>query len=210
MAIAAFLTALSVLAPVSACSGPTHAAFDVVAVHGPVGTSTDLTLAQISELAGRTGRVGRHRPLGFYIGTFGYTVRTDLGARAEVDCSESVHVTVTVMLVDRHIEIGKDLLADPCLLPVVRAHYQRHAASDDAILTEFATGLGAALQRIRLPPLTHDPALAAEDSGRVKKVASSIISLGLKSLDAARADARDGVDTAEETDRLKEEHCKHA
>lgn len=210
MALAAFLTALSVLVPVSACSSPTRASFDVAAVHGPVSTSTDLTLAQISELADRTGRVGRHPPLGFYIGTFGYTVSTDISTRTEGDCSKPVRVTVTVMLANRHIEIGKELTASPCRFSVVLDHYQRHAASDDAALTDFARGLTAALPHIPLPPLSHDPALAEEDRRSTEQAVEEIVGHRLKSLDADRANARDSVDTAEGIEMLKAEHCGHA
>jgi hypothetical protein len=77
MATAALLTAaLSMLARASACPGPTHATFDVVTLHSPVDVSENFTLAQLAELASRTGRMGRHPPLGFYIAGFGYRVVT--------------------------------------------------------------------------------------------------------------------------------------
>jgi len=165
----AMLTAaLSVLASVSVCSGPTHATYDVVAAHGPVDVSTDMTLAQIAELANRTGRIGRHLPFGFYVGGFGYTAITDVSVPSKTECSEQVRVTVALMLVDRHIEIGKELKANPCLFSLVRDHYRRHAASDDAVLTEFARSLEAALKAMTLPPLAHDPALAEADRRNVE------------------------------------------
>ncbi len=196
--------------PVAACPGPARAAFDVVAVHGPVDMSADMTLKQIAELAERTGRVGRHKPLGFYIGDFGYTVNAEIGPRGEADCSEPVHVTVTVMLANRHIEIGKELAAKPCLFSVVRDHYRRHAASDDAVLTEFAQALETALRRVPLPPLGHDPAAADEDRRKMEQIVSSMADDGIKSLDTARANARDGVDTADEIAKMNAEHCGNA
>lgn len=208
MVTAAFLTAaLSMLAPVAVCSGPTRVVFDVVAVHGPVDVSTDLTLAQIAELADRTGRAGKHPPLGFYTGGVGFIVSTDISAGTEADCSKPVHVTVKVMLVNRHIEIGKELAANPCLFSVIRDHYRRHAASDDAIVTEFAWTLGAALQRLPLPSVAHDQALAETDQRRAEKIVTSAIDRRLGFLDTARANAREQVDTDKEVERLKAAQC---
>jgi hypothetical protein len=206
---AVLMTALIVLAPASACPGPTHATVDVWAVHGPVDIATDMTLAQIAELANRTGRIGRHPPLGFYIGGFGYTAITDVSVPSKTECSEQVRVTVTLMLVDRHIEIGKELKANPCLFSLVRDHYRRHAASDDAALAEFARTLEVALQGISLPPLEHDPALAEADRRKVEESVTSAINRQLDGLDAARANARDQVDTDEEVEKLKAEQCRH-
>ena len=211
MVTATLLTAaLSMLAPIAACFAPTHALYDVAAVHGPVDVSTDLTLAQIAELADRTGRVGRHPPLGFYTGGVGFIVSTDISARSETDCSRPVRVTVKVMLVNRHIEIGKELVANPCLFSVVRDHYRRHAASDDAVLTEFARKLGATLQHLPLPSLAHDPTLAEEDQRRMEKAVTSAIDPQLEWLDATRANARDQVDTDEEVKKLKAAQCSRA
>lgn len=211
MAVAAFLTALSMLAPMSACPGPPRAAFDVVAVHGPVEISADLTLAQIAELANRTGRVGKHPPLGFYIGGFGSPVSADIGSLNEVDCSKPVQITVTLALANRRIEIGKELADKPCLFSVVRDHYRRHAASDDAVLAKFARALAPALRRVSLPPLGHDPALAGEDRRKVEQAVTSTVERGIPSLDAARANARNDVDTPEEIEKMKAaERCGHA
>ena len=207
MAITAFLTALSMMAPISACSGPPRAIFNVVATHGPVDVSADFTLARIAEMADWTKRIAKHPPLGFYIGDFGSTVSIEISVHGEADCSGPVRATVSLTLANRHIEIGKDLAAKPCVFSVVRDHYQRHAASDDAVLTEFAGTLAATLQRLSLPPLAHDPAFIEEDRRKMEQVVTSTIDRRLGSLDAARANARDAVDTAGETEKLTAKHC---
>lgn len=210
MTTAALLTAaLSMLARASACPGPPRATFDVVTLRSPVDVSENFTLAQLAELASRTGRIGRHPPLGFYIAGFGYRVTTDVSVPRGAECSERVRVTVTLRLVDRHIEIGKEVRANPCLFSLVRDHYRRHAASDEAALAEFARALEAALQGISLPPLGHDPALAEEDRRRVEAAVASAIDRRLGALDAARANARDQVDTDKEVERLKGAQCRH-
>jgi hypothetical protein len=65
-----------------------------------------------------------------------------------------------------------------------------------------------ALQGISLPPLEHDPALAEEDRRRVEAAVASAIDRRLGALAAARASARDHVDTDEEVERLKGAQCR--
>ena len=192
------------LMPISACPGPGRAAFDLVASSGPVDTTTDLTLAQISELAIRSGRLGKHPPLGFYIGKFGYTVGVDVSAYSEGDCPKPVRVTIALMLTDRHIEIGRELVAKPCFFSAARDHYLRHAAMDETVLTEFAWALEAALRRVPLPEMGHDETLAEADRQRIEQAVTSVVELGLSALDGARANARDQVNTLEEVRKLSE------
>jgi hypothetical protein len=202
MVVAALLTVLSI--PAYACSGPTRVMFEVTASHAPVDTLTDLTLAQISEMADRTGRIGKHPPLGFYIGQLSYIVSAQHEADSQTGCFDRVVVTVTFILTDRHIELAKELLTRPCLFSVALDHYRRHAAADDAVLTGFTETLAATLQRIPLPPVGQDPALREEDRHKIKLAVKSAIDSGLDALGAARADARGAVDTMEEVRKLSE------
>lgn len=202
MEVAVLLTALALAKPVAACSGPTPAIFAVVASHGPIKEATNYTLREISELANRTGRLGKHAPLGFYFAGFGYNVAVDVSALSETTCSEPVRVTVTLMLFDRHIQIGKELLAEPCLFALARDHYRRHAGADDAVLSESARALEVTLQHIPLPELQRDAASADEDRQRVQHAVAAVMDEKLAPLDATRANARDKVDTPEEVKKL--------
>ncbi len=202
MGIPAFLTSLSLAIPISACSGPTPVAFDVVASHGPVQESTDYTLGEISELAHRTRRSGKHAPLGFYFAAFGYTVSVDVSVLSETTCSEPVHVTVTLMLFDRHIQIGKELVAEPCLFALARDHYRRHAGADDVVLSEAARAQEVALQQIPLPRLQHDAALADADRQRLDDALKVAIDRTLAPFEALSTDARDKIDTFDEVQKL--------
>jgi hypothetical protein len=202
MVIFAFLTSLSLAMPISDCSGSTPVAFDVVASHGPVQEAANYTLAEISELAHRTRRSGKHAPLGFYLASFGYTVSVDVSVLSETTCSEPVHVTVTLMLFDRHIEIGKELVAEPCLFALARNHYRRHAGADDVVLLDAARAQEMALQQIPLPRLQHDAALADEDRQRLHDALTVAIDRTLASFDALSADARDKVGSFDEVKKL--------
>jgi hypothetical protein len=193
------------LMPVAAvCPGPTNAAIDVVVVHGPADTGADLSLAQISEMASRTGRGGKHAPVGFYVGSFGYTVRVDVSRRDNAECPGPVHVTVTLALTDRHIQIAKEWAANPCTFAAARDHYLRHAAADDAVVSQFARALEAASRQVPLPPPTRDPASAEEDRRAVERAMAAMVDRGLESLGRARADARDSVDTPDEVRKLSD------
>lgn len=208
MGPAALLTFLSLAVPVadeapaSGCSGPPRVSYAVVASHGAIQEATDYSLAEISQMAHRTGRLGKHAPLGFYFAGFGYNVAVDVSALSETTCSEPVHVTVTMMLFDRHIQIAKELVTQPCLFSLVRDHYHRHAHADDVVLSASARSLQREVERIPLPSLQHDAALVDEDRQRFQHAIAASIDEMLAPLDVARANARERVDTPEEVKKL--------
>lgn len=202
MGVVVLLTSLSLAMPIANCSGPTPVAFDVLALHGPVHEATDFNLAEIGELANRTGRLGKHAPLGFYFGSFGYTVGVDISALSETTCSEPVHVTVTLMLFDRHIQIGKEIVAESCLFALAADHYRRHAAADDAILSESVKALDVTLQQVLLPELQHDAASVDKDRQRLQDAITVAVDHTLVPVHALRADAGNQVDTPEEVRKL--------
>jgi hypothetical protein len=208
MALATLVTAAAIVTQVGACTGPPRASYDVIAAHGPVTTSTDLSLRQITDLAGRGGRIGKHAPLGFYVGTFGYLVSVHLDARNETDCTLPMQVAVRLMLVNRRIGIGKELLQQPCLFDLARAHYGRHAAADDAALTELLVALKPVLNRVALPELQGSAAFAEQDRKRVEISVRMAIEGLLEPFDAARSPDR--VDTPAEIEALSEERCHRA
>lgn len=190
MQVTVLLTSLSLTMPVSACPEPTTVAFDVIALHGTVYEATDYTLAQINEMAHRTDRSGKHAPLGFYSSDFGYTI------------SEPVHLAVTLMLSDRRIQIGKDLLAEPCLYALAREHYRRHAAADDVALSESTPAVEKSLQQVSLPRLQHDATRAGADREKLQVAVRVAVDQTLAQLEAQRANAREAVDTPEEVKKL--------
>ena len=208
MAVATLLTAAAIMTRIGACTGPARASYDVTAAHGPVTISTQLSLRQITDLASRSGRIGKHAPLGYYIGTFGYLVSVHLDARSETDCSVPVQVAVSLMLVNREIGIGKELLEQPCLFDLARAHYGHHAAADDAALSQLVVGLKPVLERLALPELRGSAAFAEQDRERVEVTVRTAIDRLLQPFDAARAPDR--VDTPAEIEALSGERCHRA
>ncbi len=202
MQVTVLLTSLSLTMPVSACPEPTTVAFDVIALHGTVYEATDYTLAQINEMAHRTDRSGKHAPLGFYSSDFGYTISVNVSAIAETACSEPVHLAVTLMVSDRRIQIGKDLLAEPCLYALAREHCRRHAAADDVALSESTPAVEKSLQQVSLPRLQHDATRAGADREKLQVAVRVAVDQTLAQLEAQRANAREAVDTPEEVKKL--------
>lgn len=208
MAVATLLTAAAIMTRIGACTGPARASYDVTAAHGPVTISTELSLRQITDLASRSGRIGKHAPLGYYVGTFGYLVSVHLDARNETDCTVPMQVAVSLVLLNRQIGIGKELLEQPCLFDLARAHYGHHAAADDATLTELLVALKPVLERLALPELRGSVAFAEQDRKRVEMAVRRAVDGLLQPFDAARAP--DLVDTPAEIEPLSGEHCHRA
>ena len=79
--------------------------------------------------------------------------QVEIAVGREVTCSEPVHVTITVVLANRHIEIAQELKRNPCLFLAAEDHYRRHAAADDALLTQFIRALSSALNELPTPTI---------------------------------------------------------
>lgn len=184
--------------PVATCPAPAKAAFSIVALHEPVDVAMDLTLPEIIQLAEQSGWTGNHTPLGFSIAKTGYRVNTEVNRANETTCSEPIKVAVLVMLTDRRIEIAKDLARDPRCLSVARHHYTLHAASNDAVLTQFAEDLSPVLSRLILPNLQHDPVQAGGDRERINQMIRTAIDQIWPSLSVGMRAASKGLDSPDE------------
>lgn len=181
-----------------ACPAPAKAAFSLEALHEPVEVRMDFTLAEVVGLAEQSDWAGNHTPLGFSIAKAGYSVSLSIDAAAETACSEPIQVSVIVRLMHRHIEVAKELAADPSCLAAARHHYILHAASNDRVLTQFAEELSPVLSRLTLPNLQHDPARADEDRGQIEQVVRTAIDQVWPSLPVAMRAAAKEMDTPDE------------
>ncbi len=184
--------------PVAICPAPAKAAFSIEALHEPVDVAMDFTLPEIIQLAEQTGWTGNHTPLGFSIAKTGFRVIIEVDGANETTCSEPIKVSVLVMLTNRRIEIAKDLVRDPRCLSVARHHYTLHAASNDAVLTQFAEDLSPVLSRQILPNLQHDPAHADEDRERIGQRVRTAIDQIWPSLSVGMRAASTGLDSLDE------------
>jgi len=186
----------------TSCPVLTKAAFSIQALHEPIDVAMNFTLSEIMHLAAQTGWRGNHRPLGFSTAITGYKVAIEADLASERHCLEQIKVLVSVMLTDRQIEIAKDLSQDPNCLFLARHHYILHAASNDAVLTQFAEGLAPVLSRLTFLNLQHDGALPGEDRGHIEQVVRAAIDRVWPSFQAALRTAPNGVDTEDEVANL--------
>lgn len=199
MAVGPLLAGMLAASAMSNCSGPLRVSADVVSAHGPVETADDFPLAQLRDMAKRVGRTGKHEPLGFYSATLAHSISVNLDTRDADGCLTAVIITVRLALIDRHVEIAKELTATPCMFALARDHYARHAAADDAILTRFSRKLGAALQTGTFPMLQGDPGSADQDRETIQQM----IEQQVDRLSEARSRERDEVDTPAEVAKLR-------
>jgi hypothetical protein len=107
---------------------------------GPVTVATDFDLTAIAAMATRLGASFARPPEGFYLGKFAATVTVD-PAEAPETCDAPIAIHVTLHLTGRVIEIGRDLLSQPCRQAAAIEHYQLHASADEAVIARTAASL---------------------------------------------------------------------
>lgn len=189
-------------APATACPAPPPVYVAVLMDVAAVATRTDFTLAQIEAMRQRAGGVDRHPTLGFYGHRFGYTVEVKPVRADDNNCVGSVQVSVHVVLSDRVIEIGRDLLDNPCLYGVAEAHYRRHASADDLMLRQYAQAIAPAVKAAQLVPPQPDFAIDKVDRHAIEQLVRSTIDATLVPYDAARKAAQASVDTRTEAVKM--------
>lgn len=187
--------------PSVGCTEPPRIASGVLAYHGPVTERSDYDLSQIRELANRSNRPLQHAPLGFYIGSLSQDIIVGTERQASPDgsrCDYLTTVTVQLSLVDRVIQMATDLDGNGCELPAVLKHYQKHAAADDRVLSQYVQAVDKGLKdawplmAAKLSPPGHP------DEDGIRQVVQNVLNRVFKDYKAVRAEANAAVDgTAE-------------
>ena len=185
-----------------ACPGPPPVYVAVLIDDAAVQTRTDFSLAQIEAMRRQVGGPDKHPNLGFYGHRFGYTVDVQPATLAGGNCVESIKVTVKMALSQRVIEIGKDLLKDPCLFSIAQAHYQRHAAADDAVFVQYMKTIEPTLRSAQLLPPGSSYTADTLDPKAIEARVRGAIDASLEPYDAARSAAQRGVDTKGEAEKM--------
>lgn len=200
--------ALPLLVIAAACSRPPPVKAFVVAGIDPLSIATDLSLAELRELADQANRGAAHPPYGFYRGDVADAIKVDIGNDAYDACLGPIVIRVALKLANRHIEVAQELRNDPCKFAKVVAHYQRHAEADEAVFERYVVRATATL--------LHTPAssfVVGSAAGSVRKqialAVQSIIEPVLTAMDADRASVRKTVDTLAEVNRM-ETACTNA
>lgn len=207
MLVSAFLASAwlgPAVAPVAACTPEPRLDVAVLAEHHRPAVRSSYSLGELRGLAARSGPPGRHPPLGFYAGTFGYTVEVTADGTGAPGCNPAMSVSVRMFLADRLIEIGADLQCRPA---AVLSHYLAHAGRDDELLSRYASRVAAALDRVpRSGLLGKSTRGKAEDT--VAVAVRRAVEEQLRSYDEDRRQTLEAADDDEELDRLRTA-CSH-
>lgn len=188
------------MAPVAACTPEPRLDVAVVAEHHRPVVRSSYSLGELRGLAARSGGPpGRHPPLGFYAGTFGYTVEVTADKTGAPGCEPAMSVRVGMFLADRLIEIGADL---PCRPAAVLSHYLAHAARDDELLGRYANRVAAALDRMSRSGLPGKSTRGNAEDAMAAAVRHTVEEQ-LRSYDEDRRQVLEAADNDEELARLR-------
>ena len=194
------LLLLSASARADVCQAEPKVTIDIVALHNPPTLHSEFSLRQLRDIAQSTHRSGKHEPLGYYFGKFGYTIDVRFPP-AGMDCPETISITLTMGLFDRQIEVAGDLPEGRCLYRTALSHYRYHAQADDVIFSRYA-GLAARALHATPARLIAGPNPSPADIDKIKLNIESIVEKALSSFNDDRDAAEAAVDTPAEVDRL--------
>jgi hypothetical protein len=177
-----------------------------------VSEDASLPLAVIEQAVHRSGTAPAHPPLGFYMGDFAHdlTVSTEpYGGPNGTGCGYLTTVTIRLALLNRVIEVARDLRDEPCAYEAALRHYRKHAAADDAAL-----GLYVALLRRELaqvwPQIERSIGTSGKpDEAAVRRAVEPVVDLVLDNVEQVRAKVIAAVDSPHEVERLAAA-CPHS
>lgn len=183
------------------CAEAPRIASGVAALHGEVLEAEPFPLADIQDMARRSGKALAHPPLGFYAAGFGHTydVRTvteasPYGAR----CGTLTTVTVRLVLIDRAVVVASDLRERGCDREAVARHYLKHAAADDRALSQGVQILNKALLAAWPAIRERLPRSGVPDEADLRKAIEPVVAKAMSAIDRARTAADAEVETAAE------------
>lgn len=185
----------------ASCQAPPVVSYEVSLVAEPVAIAANFSLNDISTLArGSPGKAG-HPPVGFYVGTFGYSIdiaRATLAAQ----CPERIAVHISMSISGRHIEIGRELASRRCLYSAFLSHYAKHAADDVSIVEKYRRRVERTLQNRPVLLPGSAPPETPLDRAEMARLTSGVVESALQGLSDDRAAAAERVDTPDEIERL--------
>lgn len=188
-----------------ACSAPPRIASSVAALHSPVTEQASYNLAEIQEMARKSGLPLRHATLGFYIGSLSPEILTSTERRTNGDgsvCGYLTTVTVRLSLVGRLVEVANDLEGHGCNSEAVLRHYRKHAAADDAVLSQFVQRVNQALRDAWLQMQSKLGTNGGKDELGLKGVVETVLDQVLQDYKPVRTETLAAVDSPEEMESL--------
>lgn len=193
---------LAAAVPTVPCSSEPRFDIAVFAEHRPPIVRSNHSLSQLHALAARSAQPRKHAPLGFYAGTFGYTVEVTADKADPLGCVPAMHVRVRMFLADRLVEIGTDLQSRQCRPEAVLSHYLLHADQDDWLLSQYAHRALTMFDRMPRSEL-----LGVPFQGDAREAVAVVVRRAMDELllpyDEDRRRSLDAADSHEELARLR-------
>lgn len=192
-----------VTAEAAGCGSRGPASVEVAVREAPLSVRTDFSLAELGGMSVQLSREVRHPVLGLYSMSVGYMLRrvaVDALPPSRTGGPPCLHVVVQAELVatDQRIEVGRDLLGDPCRLRAAIAHYGHHAAAASRALERFAAQLPHGLEpQMDRYVAGHSVRPGAEDAA-LRSYVGDLLDQAVGTFIASLLDVQSDVDTAEE------------
>lgn len=177
----------------------------VAALHGEVMEAESFSLAEIQDMARRSGAVLAHPPLGFYRADSGYDYQVRTEEQTSPDgtrCGTLTTVTVRLLLVNRTVQIARDLRERGCDRDVVARHYLKHAAADDRVLSRHVQDLHQALVAAWPVIQKRLPASGTPDEVALRQAVEPVVVRSMAVAEQAQRAALAEVDTSGEVRAL--------
>lgn len=199
------LASALVMVAADRCAEPPRVASGVAALHGEVVEAESFLLGDIQDMARRSGAVLAHPPLGFYRADSGYDYQVRTETQTSPDgtrCGTLTTVTVRLMLVNRTVEIARDLRERGCDRDVVTQHYLKHAAADDRALSRHVQVLHQAL--VAAWPVIQQrlPASGTPDEAALRQAVDPVVVRSMAAAEQAQRAALAEVDNSGEVRAL--------
>lgn len=187
------------------CAEPPRVASGVAALHGEVAEAESFSLAEIQDMARRSGAVLAHPPLGFYKADSGHDYQIQTEEQTSPDgtrCGTLTTVTVRLLLVNRTVEIARDLRERGCDRDAVSRHYLKHGAADDRALSRHVQDLHQAL--VAAWPVIRErlPAVGVPDEAALRQAVEPVVASSMAAAEQAQKAALAAVDSDAEVRAL--------
>jgi hypothetical protein len=119
-------------------------------------------------------------------------------------CLPHLQIELHLRLAQRRIEIGQEVVKQPCLYDAVLEHYRKKADADEAAYKVYVAWVAAALRETAFSGQAANSDTGLDETVRTqaRQWAKSIVDQGWDLAHGARVAAQRAVDTPEEMRRL--------
>jgi hypothetical protein len=199
------ILALGIARPaIAQCGDALKAETQVVAEREPIVLASNFSLDQIAELARRSEAPPDTAPLGFYTASVSDEISVGVDHGTDGACLSHISVELHLRLERRRIEIGREVVKQPCLYDIVIEHYRKKAAADDAAFEVYVTSVAAVLRTNPFSGTAGRVDAGMDDTTRTEAAhwVKSVVDQSWQTYHDARVAAQRAVDTADEMRRL--------